>query len=91
MENQNEKPFNWMGGSPLMDQTEKQIEEGMNRPRVNNTNVTATPSESEPTKGVQAYLPMSLYMKLNQMKYERKQTMGALLVEAVRVFVEREL
>jgi hypothetical protein len=87
----NEKPFNWMGGSPLMDQTEKQIEEGMNRPRVNNTNVTAIPSESEPTKGVQAYLPMSLYMKLNQMKYERKQTMGTLLVEAVRVFVEREL
>jgi len=87
----NGKPFNWMGGSPLMDQTEKQIEEGMNRPRVNNTNVTAAPSESEPTKGVQAYLPMSLYMKLNQMKYERKQTMGALLVEAVRAYVEREL
>ena len=88
----NEKPFNWMGGSPLMDQTEKQIEEGMNRPRVNNNNATAAPrQESEPTKGVQAYLPMSLYMKLNQMKYERKQTMGALLVEAVRVFVEREL
>ena len=89
------KPFNWMGGSELMEQTERQVSEKYGqtgqRPATVPVRPVAQPQEKEapePTKGVQADVPMSLYLRLNAIKYRRNQPLCALMVEALQMWAD---
>lgn len=88
------KPFNWMGGSELMEQTERQVSEKYGQTGQHPTTVpTGSPagqSTSEPTKGVQADVPMSLYLRLNAIKYRRNQPLCALMVEALQMWADMQ-
>lgn len=54
------------------------------------TSGTKQNATQEPTKGVQAYIPMSMYRKLNNLKYERGETIGNLLVQAIAFWLEKQ-
>ena len=86
------KPFNWMGGSELMEQTERQVSEKYGQtgqhPTTAPTGSPARQSTTEPTKGVQADVPMSLYLRLNAIKYRRNQPLCALMVEALQMWAD---
>lgn len=86
------KPFNWMGGSELMEQTERQVSEKYGQtgqhPATVPTGSPARQSTPEPTKGVQADVPMSLYLRLNAIKYRRNQPLCALMVEALQMWAD---
>lgn len=89
------KPFNWMGGSELMEQTERQVSEkygqaGQHSAAAVPTGSPAGQSTSEPTKGVQADVPMSLYLRLNAIKYRRNQPLCALMVEALQMWADAQ-
>ena len=43
---------------------------------------------AEPTKGVQTYIPMSLYRRLNDIKLTRGDTIASLVAEAVALWVD---
>ena len=86
------KPFNWMGGSELMEQTERQVSEkygqtGQHPATVPDASASGQPTP-EPTKGVQADVPMSLYLRLNAIKYRRNQPLCALMVEALQMWAD---
>lgn len=46
--------------------------------------------EAEKTKGVQAYIPMSMYRRLNDLKYTRGVTIGNLLVQAISEWLDMQ-
>ena len=46
--------------------------------------------EAEKTKGVQAYIPMSMYRRLNDLKYTRGVTIGNLLVQAIGEWLDMQ-
>lgn len=46
--------------------------------------------EAERTKGVQAYIPMSMYRRLNDLKYTRGVTIGNLLVQAISEWLDMQ-
>ena len=80
-------------GAPMMDDTEQALAEGLDR--INQAAPTAATvptgspvrqSTTEPTKGVQADVPMSLYLRLNAIKYRRNQPLCALMVEALQMW-----
>ena len=82
-------------GAPMMDDTEQALAEGLDR--INQAAPTAAPvstgsparqSTTEPTKGVQADVPMSLYLRLNAIKYRRNQPLCALMVEALQMWAD---
>jgi hypothetical protein len=60
------------------------IGDGKTRP----SSISPQPSEKEPTKGVQADVPMSLYLRLNAIKYRRNQPLCALMVEALQMWAD---
>lgn len=88
------KPFNWMGGSELMEQTERQVSEKYGQAGQQATNVmpsgfaAGNEPAKEPTKGVQADVPMSLYLRLNAIKYRRNQPLCVLMVEALQMWAD---
>lgn len=62
-----------------------------------NDNLTATrtvASETriavpeEETKGIQAYIPMSLYERLMMRKLRTKETLGAMFVQAIKLWID---
>jgi len=46
------------------------------------------PSEQEPTKGVQTYIPMSDYLRLNTIKCHRGETIGNLVAQAIGLWLD---
>ena len=83
--------------SPLVQQTEQKIIDGYQavEEKENGTGggarqKTPQPSAQERTKGVQAYIPMSMYRRLNNLKYERGETIGNLLVQAIGEWLETQ-
>jgi hypothetical protein len=46
------------------------------------------PSEQEPTKGVQTYIPMSDYLRLNTIKCHRGETIGNLVAQAIALWLD---
>ena len=52
------------------------------------SSVSHQTSEQEPTKGVQTYIPMSLYRRLNDIKLTRGDTIANLVAEAVALWVD---
>lgn len=99
------KVFTFTTESPLVKQTEATVVQGYQaieekeqgggveqRPSASQyTAVSPSPANpQEKTKGVQAYIPMSMYRKLNNLKYERGETIGNLLVQAIAFWLEKQ-
>lgn len=83
-----EAPFNF-GNSQLIKQTEKKLEDGYEAIEQREQEQTAEPAEQqEPTKGVQAYIPMSVYRRLNNIKLTRGENIAALAAQAIELWVD---
>ena len=50
--------------------------------------VAHQPSEKEPTKGVQTYIPMSMYRRLNDIKLTRRENIAALVSQAIELWLD---
>jgi hypothetical protein len=76
----------------LVKDTEQRIEHGFekikNGQTVEPVAVPQQPKDAEPTKGVQTYIPMSLYRRLNDIKLTRGDTIASLVAEAVALWVD---
>ena len=46
------------------------------------------PKDSEPTKGVQTYIPMSMYRRLNDIKLTRRENIAALVAQAIELWLD---
>jgi len=45
-------------------------------------------SEQEPTKGVQTYIPMSMYRRLNDIKLTRRENIATLAAQAIELWLD---
>ena len=52
------------------------------------SSVSPQPSEQEPTKGVQTYIPMSQYRRLNDIKLTRRENIAALVAQAIELWLD---
>lgn len=52
------------------------------------SSVSPQPSEKEPTKGVQTYIPMSMYRRLNDIKLTRRENIAALVAQAIGLWLD---
>lgn len=50
--------------------------------------ISPQPSEQEPTKGVQTYIPMSMYRRLNDIKLTRRENIAALVAQAIELWLD---
>ena len=48
----------------------------------------ATPAPAEPTKGVQTYIPMSQYRRLNDIKLTRRENIADLAAQAINLWLD---
>ena len=103
MANQDKKttdaPFNF-GNSPLIQQTEQNLVNGFQR--IENEkkgrgdasleplkSITAPAAQQEEeTKGIQAYIPMSLYERLVMRKLKTKEPLGSMFLQAIRLWID---
>ena len=46
------------------------------------------PASEEPTKGVQTYIPMSQYRRLNDIKLTRRENIAALVAQAIALWLD---
>lgn len=44
--------------------------------------------KDEPTKGVQTYIPMSMYRRLNNIKLTRRENIAALVAQAIALWLD---
>lgn len=98
------KVFSFTTESPLVKQTEAAVVQGYQaieqKEQGEGEQQKAQPSAAAPgakqngtqeqTKGVQAYIPMSMYRRLNNLKYERGETIGNLLVQAIAYWLDKQ-
>ena len=52
------------------------------------SSVSHQTSEKEPTKGVQTYIPMSMYRRLNDIKLTRRENIAALVAQAIELWLD---
>jgi len=52
------------------------------------SSLSPQPSEKEPTKGVQTYIPMSMYRRLNDIKLTRRENIAALVAQAIALWLD---
>ena len=50
--------------------------------------ISPQPSDQEPTKGVQTYIPMSMYRRLNDIKLTRRENIAALVAQAIALWLD---
>jgi hypothetical protein len=62
--------------------TEQQV--GEHQP----SDISPQPSDKEPTKGVQTYIPMSMYRRLNDIKLTRRENIAALVAQAIALWLD---
>ena len=83
----------------LVKDTEQSIEQGFKEiandsvpsgsaASVESVAVPQQPSEQEPTKGVQTYIPMSMYRRLNDIKLTRRENIAALVSQAIELWLD---
>ena len=80
----------------LVKDTEQNIEQGFESIRNGESLVnTAQPpaeqreqKEAEPTKGVQTYIPISQYRRLNDIKLTRRENIAALVAQAIELWLD---
>jgi len=78
----------------LVKDTEQRIEHGFeeikNGQTIESVAVPQQPKDTEPTKGVQTYIPMSMYRRLNDIKLTRGETIANLVAEAVGYWLDAQ-
>jgi hypothetical protein len=52
------------------------------------SSISPQTSEKEPTKGVQTYIPMSMYRRLNDIKLTRRENIAALVAQAIELWLD---
>jgi hypothetical protein len=52
------------------------------------SDISPQPSDKEPTKGVQTYIPMSMYRRLNDIKLTRRENIAALVAQAIGLWLD---
>ena len=84
MGNKNNWNADAMKGTLISDM-EREVREG----------ISSVPSDSvtrekpdEPTKGVQTYIPMSMYRRLNDIKLTRRENIAALVSQAIDLWLD---
>ena len=95
MVNKNNWDAEAMKGTLISDM-EKEVREGIRKTTTEEqggekhqpSSISPQPSEQDPTKGVQTYIPMSLYRRLNDIKLTRGDTIASLVAEAVALWVD---
>lgn len=88
-----ETPFNFgIGNSPVVKQTEQKLVEGYQR--IESEELSGgedhvpQKQQEEDTKGIQAYIPMSLYERLVMRKLKTKEPLGSMFIQALRLWVD---
>jgi len=88
-----EKPFNFgIESSPVVKQTEQKLENGYQR--IESEELSGGEDhapqkhQEEDTKGIQAYIPMSLYERLVMRKLKSKEPLGSMFIQALRLWVD---
>ena len=96
MAKKNNWDFNQMQESLVKD-TEKRIEQGFHEianeqggEKHHPSSIIHQPSEQEPTKGVQTYIPMSMYRRLNDIKLTRGENIAALVSQAIAYWLDAQ-
>ena len=79
----------------LVKDTEQRISDGFqeiaNEQQVGEhqpSDISPQTSEKEPTKGVQTYIPMSMYRRLNDIKLTRRENIAALVAQAIELWLD---
>ena len=80
----------------LISDMEKEVREGISRVSTDGNGgknqqpsaISHQPSEAEPTKGVQTYLPMSQYRRLNNLKLTRGENIATLAAQAITYWLD---
>ena len=95
----NKKPFNF-GDAPLVQDTERTVESGYEAieqkeqgggvavPQQQTEQAPAEQKPAEPTKGVQTYIPMSQYRRLNDIKLTRRENIADLAAQAINLWLD---
>lgn len=95
----NRKPFNF-GDAPLVQDTERTVESGYEAieqkeqgggvavPQQQTEQAPAEQKPAEPTKGVQTYIPISQYRRLNDIKLTRGKNIAALAAQAIYLWLD---
>ena len=80
------KVFNF-GDSPLMKKTEQNVVAAPVQ-QVEQPAANAAAAEPEETKGIQAYIPMSLYERLVMRKLKTKEPLGSMFQQAMQLWID---
>ena len=76
----------------LIKDTEQRISDGFQEiASVESVAVLQQPSDQQPkeqTKGVQTYIPMSMYRRLNDIKLTRRENIAALVAQAIELWLD---
>lgn len=79
----------------LVKDTEQRISDGFHEiaseqggEKTQTSSVSPQTSEQEPTKGVQTYIPMSMYRRLNDIKLTRRENIAALVAQAIALWLD---
>lgn len=83
----------------LVKDTEQNIEQGFKEiandsvpsgsaASVESVAVPQQPKDAEPTKGVQTYIPISQYRRLNDIKLTRRENIAALVAQAIELWLD---
>ena len=95
----NRKPFNF-GDAPLVQDTERTVESGYEAieqkeqgggvavPQQQTEQAPAEQKSAEPTKGVQTYIPISQYRRLNDIKLTRGENIADLAAQAIYLWLD---
>lgn len=58
------------------------------QPTPTRTETNAPQQETEDVKGIQAYIPMSVYERLMMRKLRNKETLGSMFVQAIKYWLD---
>jgi len=95
----NKKPFNF-GDAPLVQDTERTVESGYEAieqkeqgvgvavPQQQTEQAPAEQKPAEPSKGVQTYIPISQYRRLNDIKLTRGENIADLAAQAIYLWLD---
>ena len=72
----------------LVKDTEQRISDGFQKIANEQGGENPQTSEQEPTKGVQTYIPMSMYRRLNDIKLTRRENIAALVAQAIELWLD---
>ena len=94
IEKKHEVPFNF-GNSPLIKQTERKLEDGydaIEKQEHGQATTSEQPTDklTEPTKGVQTYIPISQYRRLNDIKLTRGENIATLVAQAIAYWLDAQ-